>query len=358
MSACDACLRRTHLLGLLAARIAGHLDRPGSRAAGLLALPEEELILAAAGRRETEVRAALDAFQPDEQRKRLQRLRVVTCCRHDRGYPGRLADLPDPPSVLHVLGATPGEEPTVAIVGTRTASPYGLEVAYELGRGLGAAGIVVVSGLALGIDAAAHRGCLDGGGRPLAVLAGGVDVPYPRQNRRLHQRVAEAGAIVSELPPGLRPFRWSFPARNRIMAALAETTVLVEAADPSGSLITADFARDLGRTVGAVPGRVTSRLAAGTNGLLRDGAVPVTCAEDVLDELFGIAPRTAAPASAQLEPSLRRVLDAIEAGHSPGEIPRAAELSARQARSALARLEQRGLVARSGLGAYARTARR
>ena len=361
MSSCDACLRRTHLVGRLAPRIAGLLDRPRARAraSGLLALPDRELILAVAGERVDEVRFELAQFDPAAQRAHLHELGIAVFCRHDLSYPESLGDLADPPAVLHVLGEQAGGGPSVAVVGTRSASPYGLEVAYALGRALAVAGVTVVSGLALGIDAAAHRGCLDGGGRPLAVVAGGVDVPYPRQNQRLYERVAREGAVVSELPPGARPFRWSFPARNRIMAGLAEMTVLVEAADPSGSLITAEFARDIGRTVGAVPGRVTARVAAGTNGLLRDGAVPVTGPQDVLDELFGAGARTVAEPKPLpgLEPSLREVLEGVEGGRSLGQVARATGISVSQARAALARLEAQGLIVRSGLGSWERTAR-
>ena len=162
------------------------------------------------------------------------------------------------------------------------------------GRGLGAAGVPVISGLALGIDGTAHRGCLDGGGVPVAVVASGPDVVYPRRHRSLHERVRAAGLVLSELPPGTEPYRWSFPARNRIMAGLARMTLVVEAADPSGSLITAEFAKDLGRCVAAVPGRITSSVARGTNNLLKDGATPISGTEDVLDELFGVGVRRAA----------------------------------------------------------------
>jgi DNA processing protein len=159
------------------------------------------------------------------------------------------------------------------------------------------------------------------------------------------------------MPPGQRPFKWSFPARNRIMAGLAQMTLLVEAANPSGSLITAEFARDLGRAVAAVPGRVTSRVSAGTNGLLRDGAILVTGAQDVLDELFGVGMRTAAgPAPAPTDPALAQVLAGIEDGRSAGEIALAAGLSPGETRAALARLEAEGLVRRSGLGGYERAA--
>jgi DNA processing protein len=361
VTACDACLRRAHLVGLLAPRIAGLLDRPGRRPAGLLRLPEDELLAAVGGGRVGDLRAAMARFRPAEERERLERLSIHALCRHDASYPRPLGDLEDPPAVLFstALPALSERDPSVTVVGTRAASPYGLEVAYELGRGLGAAGVTVVSGLALGIDAAAHRGCLDAGGAAAAVLGGGVDVPYPRRNLRLYRRLRAEGAVLSEMPPGQRPFRWSFPARNRIMAGLAQMTVLVEAADPSGSLITAEFARDLGRAVGAVPGRVTSLVAAGTNGLLRDGAILVTGPQDVLDELFGVGVREAksAPAGAPCDPGLEKVLAGVENGGSVGEIAGAAQLSAAQTRAALARLEARGLIVRSGLGRYERAAR-
>jgi len=361
--ACDRCLRRSHLIGLLAPRIAGLLDRPGRRRApGLLALSDRDLTSAVAGQAAGEVRAALRRFDPAAERERIGTLGLHAACRHGRGYPESLSDLTDAPAVLFStspapLGAGDGG-PVVGIVGTRAASPYGLEVAHALGRGLGAAGVPVVSGLALGIDAAAHRGCLDAGGHTIAVLAGGVDVPYPRQHTRLHERIAARGAIVSEMPPGRRPFKWSFPARNRIMAGLADMVVLVEAADPSGSLITAEFARDLGRAVGAVPGRITARMAAGTNGLLRDGAIPVTGVRDVLDELFGagVGAARAVEASEPADATLRGVLQAVEADVAPGEIAAATGLAAADVRAALARLEAMGLVARSGLGSYRRIA--
>jgi DNA processing protein len=361
MTACDGCLRRAHLVGLLAPRIAGLLDRRARRPAGLLALPEDELLAAVGGERADHVRAALDRFRVGDERERLERLAIHALCRHDASYPQSLVDLEDPPAALFSTAnpALPERDPAVTVVGTRAASPYGLEVAYELGRGLGAAGVTVVSGLALGIDAAAHRGCLDAGGRAAAVLGGGVDVPYPRQNLNLYRRLRGEGAVLSEMPPGQRPFRWSFPARNRIMAGLAEMTLLVEAADPSGSLITAEFARDLGRAVAAVPGRVTSSLAAGTNGLLRDGAIPVTGPQDVLDELFGVGMRVAGAAAAPElgDPRLEQVLAGVEAGRSVAEIAAGAQLTAAETRTALARLEAQGLIVRSGLGSYERAAR-
>jgi DNA processing protein len=257
------------------------------------------------------------------------------------------------------LGALAGREPCVALVGSRRASPYGLEITRALGRGLAAAGLTVVSGLALGIDAQAHRGCLEAGGAPLAVLGCGPDVAYPRTNRRLYERVCERGLVIAELPPGQRPFRWSFPARNRIMAGLAQMTVVVEAADPSGSLITSEFATQLGRPVGAVPGHVTSSVAAGSNGLLKDGAVFVTGAGDVLDELYGpdpdreLPPPPAAPAH---DPVQRRLLESVEAGLGIDAICAHAGLPVCDVRAGLARLEAGGHVRRDALGTYRRAA--
>jgi DNA processing protein len=363
---CDHCLRRSFLIAHLAPRIAGLLTRRrGRRVTGLLALPEDELLAAAAGRRIGEALAFLESFDADSERERLDTSGAVVVCSHARLYPAPLGELDDPPAVLFGAGRAEAldllvEEPAVAVVGTRRASPYGAEVAYSLGRGLGASGVPVVSGLALGIDATAHRGCLDGRGVPLAVLACGPDVAYPRRHRALHERVRAAGIVLSELPPGTAPFLWAFPARNRIMAGLARMTVVVEAAQPSGSLITSDFARDLGRSVAAVPGRVTSRYAHGTNALLRDGAVPITGTDDVLDELFGVAVRR--PADEALgeplpeDPVLRDVLDAAEQSDSIDGIAERTGRGAGEIRAALGRLEVDGHLVRRALGGWERRA--
>ena len=362
-TACSLCLRRAVLLARLAPRIAGLLDRPRPRLHGLLALEEDQLLAAVAGDRAEELAGELHGFDADAERERLASAGVYGICRHSPAYPPLLSDLDDRPAVLFACGRLEAlerlhQEPAVAIVGTRNPSPYGTEVAYSLGRGLGAARVPVVSGLALGIDGTAHRGCLDGGGLPIAVLAGGPDVVYPRRHRRLHQRVRESGVVLSELPPGTRPYRWSFPARNRIMAGLARMTVVVEAADPSGSLITTEFARDLGRSVAAVPGRVTSRFARGTNGLLKDGAVPITATEDVLDELFGAGgrrlPRSPAAAPEPDDPMLARVLEAAERTGSVMAIAEATKLSTAEARAAIARLEADGYLVRRSLEGWER----
>ena len=369
-SSCEACLRRGYLVGFLAASIAGLLDSPHRRVTGLLALTDEELVDAVAGERRGDALEFLAGFDPATRREALARACVRAVCRHDAGYPSQLEDLGDAPAVLFVKGggdlaAIAAKEPCVALVGARRASPYGLEVTREMGRGLGAAGVTVVSGLALGIDAQAHRGCLEANGSALAVLAGGPDIPYPRTNRRLYERVCERGLVVAELPPGQRAFRWSFPARNRIMAGLARMTVVVEAAEPSGSLITSDFAMQLDRPVGAVPGHVTSSLAAGSNGLLKDGAAFVTCAEDVLDELFGSRSDSAAPRPSGrprpnrepvTDPRALVLLEAVEAGMDIDGACSRTGLAVHEVRAGLSRLESTGHVRRDPLGIYRRTA--
>ena len=175
--------------------------------------------------------------------------------------------------------------PCVAIVGSRAASPYALEVARRLGADLARRNVVVVSGMARGVDSAAHRGALEGGGVTIAVFGCGVDVIYPAEHRGLAARIAERGALVSEFPPGTPPLKAYFPQRNRIISGLSLAVVIVEAAEGSGSLITADFAMEQGRTVLAVPGNVLGGRNFGAHALLRDGAKLVECADDILEEL-------------------------------------------------------------------------
>jgi DNA processing protein len=282
--------------------------------------------------------------------------------RGDRGYPSALLDLAEEaPEALFGCGSERlvGElEPdrTVTIVGSRRASAYGLEVAGELGHLVAAAGLVVVSGMALGIDAAVHRGALAANGATVAVLGGGPDVVYPRSERRLYERIVAKGAVISEVPTGTRPGPGCFPRRNRIMAALATMTIVVEAAHPSGSLITAEFAYKLGREVGAVPGPVTSRVAKGTNGLLADGAAVIRDAQDVLDRLLGVGMTAARREGPLLEPELATVADAVDGGAAtPDAVALAARVEAPEAAVALARLELLGYLRVDGAGRYART---
>ena len=364
--ACDACLHRSNVIATLAARIEGLLQRPGDRIADLLALSSTDLIEALVPADQIgATREAVAMFDPRSARAEAGARRLWMLCRHSAGYPEALRGLRDAPPVLWLRGrADCAHEllaaPAVAIVGSRRPSSYGLEVAEELARGLSSAGIAVVSGLAMGVDAAAHRGALRSSTpRTVAVLGSGVDVVYPRVNRRLYERILESGLVMSESPPGRRPFRWTFPARNRIMAALTAMTVVVEASEPSGSLITAAFAAELGRGVAAVPGRVTSATAAGSNRLLRDGAAVIRDAGDVLDEMFGVggSSRLAAAASEPvLEPDERLVLEAVENGADVGAIAASAELPPSRVRVLLGRLESAGLIRRSGIAEYVRVA--
>src|SRR6266581_362577 len=209
-------------------------------------------------------------------------------------YPRPLEDLTDPPAALFVRGAPLAEGASlVAVVGARRCSSLGREVAADIGAGLAAAGMTVVSGAAMGIDTAAHEGALRTGGRTVAVLGCGIDVAYPPRNQALLDRIVASGSVVAEYAPGVpaEPFR--FPARNRIIAALAEAVVVVEGAGGSGSLITADHALDLGRAVYAVPGPVTSPLAEVPLALIRDGAGMIRGAEDLLMDLGRLDPDAA-----------------------------------------------------------------
>lgn len=355
MSACDDCLRRTDLI----ASLGGRIDiewRVRAKRGRILALSDEQLLDWAD---ETSLRARYAGFDADEARRRVRDARLWALCRCHARYPRRLLDLPDPPAVLHVLGDAPllDVEDAISIVGARRASNYGLEVASELARGLAAAGLLVVSGMALGIDSAAHAGALDAGRPTVAVLAGGAERPYPASKRILHQRIAASGCVVSELPPGFKAFRWCFPARNRIIAALGAATLVIEAAERSGSLITADFAAEAGRLVCAVPGPITSRLSAGTNGLLRSGADVVLSAQDVLDGIFGAGARTIPdPSRDDLPAPLEHLLLAVEQGRGTFGALVSDSLDLPTVAAGLGELELRGLVRRTPGGTYIRAA--
>jgi DNA processing protein len=343
----------------LLGRLAGNLDLVRGRIAAVLELSDAELVDAVAGKQREPVLHELARFDADRSRERAERCAIELICRCDPAYPAPLRALLNPPAVLHVAGGLSRllallAEPAVAIVGARRASAYGLEVADTVGRGLGAAGVTVLSGMALGIDSAAHAGALGAGGTTVAVLPGSVDRPYPPGKHALGRRIKESGALVAELPPGTAVRRWMFPARNRVIAALAAMTVVVEATERSGALITAVHALELGRSVGAVPGRVSSRLASGTNGLLASGAVLVRGAQDVLDEVFGIRVRTAPARSerADLMPHLSQLLDAVGDGADTAESLARAGFGLERALAGLAALELGGFVRRGPGGRF------
>lgn len=354
MTACEDCLRRPWLLSLLS----GHLDRTGSRLPELLELDDEELLSAVGGKQRPHLERRLAGFSAATVRAHAGEAGLELICRCDSRYPRRLWDLPSPPAVLHVKGdqdhlVSLAERESVAVVGTRRASSYGLQVAGALGRGLAAAGLTVLSGMAHGIDSAAHLGALESGGPTIAVLAGGAERAYPASARGLHRRIAQAGAVVSELPPNIELRRWMFPARNRLVAALSATTVVVEAPERSGALLTASWASALNRPVAAVPGRITSPHAAGTNQLIADGARLIAGAQDVLDALFGVGARAAAAdVRAELDPELRWWLGEIAAGHdTPGALALAG-LSPEKSLQVLSALELAGYIKREAGGRF------
>jgi DNA processing protein len=266
--------------------------------------------------------------------------------RSSTAFPPLLRAIHDPPAGLFLRGVTEPEllsRPAVAIVGARASSGYGASVARNLGREVAAAGLVVVSGLARGIDAEAHRGALEAAGATVAVLGCGIDRDYPAAHAELARRVAGVGLIVSEYAPGVEPAPWRFPARNRIVAGLCAATVVVEARERSGALITTDLAMEEGREVLAVPGEITSSLSAGTNALLKLGAAPLTSAADVLAS-FGIEP---VPAQGEQSP----LLELLPA--SADELVRKTGLGADAIARALVELELEGRVTMSE-GVYRR----
>jgi len=210
--------------------------------------------------------------------------RVITI--QDESYPSNLKAIYDPPQVLYVKGdLLPADSMAVSIVGTRSASSYGKMVAEQLSGHLAARGITVVSGMAYGIDTAAHRGCLNAGGRTIAVLGNGLSVVYPAGNIKLMEEIVQSGAIISEFPMGMRPLRNNFPRRNRVISGLSLGTLVAEAPKRSGALITADFALEQGREVFAVPGQIFSEMSGGTHDLIKQGAKLVESVEDIIEEL-------------------------------------------------------------------------
>jgi DNA processing protein len=353
-AACASCLRRSWLL----AELAGPLDcncRADGRLFDLLELPDERLIGALGGRRRGEVLARHGRFATTELRRDRS---IAEICAHDPGYPRGLRSVSAPP-MLFVRGSlrrltrlTAG--PVVAVVGTTRATDYGMHMANALARGLAASGVTVAGELTDGIARAGHEGALQAGAASLAVLCGGADVTAPARRRSLLERIANNGAAVSELPCGTAARRWGAAASVRIVAALADVTIVVEANDSPRELRGAVIAGALGRTVAAVPGRVTSHASRGSNALLREGAALVRDPGDVLDLLDLASRRTEAGQTARdrLAPHLREVLERVGAG-----IDTAAKLAGGAADAgallqALSELELLGLLARGDGGRY------
>jgi DNA processing protein len=333
----------------LSARVLKELPRDGdwlARLATRVVLPPEAAWAAV-------VRARADARLSIE-RARATGQRVIAAA--DAAYPELLRHIADPPIVLWIRGdPSVLSSPAVAIVGARDATPAGLLAAQQLGRDLAAAGLVVVSGMARGVDGAAHRGAIEGGGRTVAVLGSGADVIYPRDHATLADQIVPAGAIVSELRPGTQPRPYLFPLRNRIISGLVKAVVVIEASERSGSLITARQALEQGRDVLAVPGGVASGRYRGSHRLIKDGARLVESVEDVLDEIGW-------PRQGQTRTSTSKSLkdSSLERNLHPGEPSSVDELAARTGRPAadllaeLTVLELAGRVARVAGGGFVR----
>jgi DNA processing protein len=316
-----------------------------------------------AGRSVTELRS-----QASNALKRAAAVGATALPWGDPRYPTTLSAIADPPALVWVLGDLALlSRPAVAIVGSRAATSYALEVADRLAADLAARGVVVVSGLARGVDSAAHRGTQADGGRTIAVLGSGVDVVYPPENGPLAARIAASGAIVSELPPGRRPRPWHFPLRNRIISGLSLAVVVVEASDRSGSLTTARAALDQGREVFVVPGNVLSGRNRGSHQLIRDGAKIVEGADDILTEIrWPAAPEADATVKrnkVSADNNLRRTNDPVLRAMAPGEVydfDALVDLSGLDGPKLLPRLmelELAGRISRFAGGRFGRTGR-
>ncbi len=330
----------------------GRAPRPDSVESVLGLIEPERTVSPLAQRLRRRAAAALDAAR---------RAGIRAIAWGERAYPPLLATAPDAPLALWARG-DPAVllQPAVAIVGSRAATPYGLEAASRLAGDLAAAGALVVSGMARGIDSASHRAALAAGGQTAAVLGSGVDVIYPPEHDRLAVEIAGRGVVLSELPPGAPPLAFHFPARNRIISGLSLATVVIEAAERSGSLITAGFALEQGRAVMAVPGSILSGRYRGCHALIRDGAAVVESAEDVLAELRTSALRPLVDAAA--DPAAARI-DPILASMAPGEsydTDALAGLTGQRPAQLLARLlelELRGVIRRVDGGRFVRSGR-
>ena len=322
-----------------------------------------DLELAAAGlerRTADSLRRLRQRTSPDAVGRRLAQLGIRALTLLDDDYPSNLRQVADAPPVLFVRGRLLADDGlAVALVGTRRATPYGRAVAERLARDLVTAGVTIVSGLAKGVDTAAHQAALDAGGRTVAVLGNGLDQVYPPENGALARRIAEAGrgALVSEFAPGVPPDAVNFPRRNRIISGLSRATLIVEAGERSGALITADFALEQGREVLAVPGSIFNAMSVGTNQLLRQGATPVTSAQEVLD-IIGASAQAATtmahdlPEGSPAEAMIWRALTG-EPRHGD-ELARTLGLSSGEVAATLAMLELKGLARQVGSMLYTR----
>jgi DNA processing protein len=355
MHACDDCLRRSWLMSVLT----GYLDARRydlQRLTRLLALTDGDLMTALNAHKREDLNQEYEEFDP-----RSVRLNGCTAavCKHDQHYPYMLSQVQalGAPAVLYLAGDVEHfksmfAEPAVAIMGIRKATDYGIEIARSMARDLTAAGVPVISAMSEGIPAASHLGALDAGGPTLTVMPGAVDVCYPANRRALYQTLQASGCAISELPCGCRPRRWCFPARNRIVTGLAQLVVVIEADKTPVDLMTANFAKTLGKTVAAVPGRVTSSSSRGSHTLITEGARLVEGAQDVLDLLYGVGARHVPPPGPELEPALQAILEKVGAGHDTVGKLSSTGLEAQEALMAVTELELMGKLTRGDGGRY------
>jgi DNA processing protein len=327
----------------------------GSPMAVLAAGPDE--LKGVKGLRESarfELQRKATVRSPESEWERLQKEEIKLICLGDADYPSNLAVIPDPPAVLFMRGALePRDLVAVAVVGSRAASPTGMAFTEQLCLDLARKGVTIVSGLAVGIDSAAHLGTLKGKGRTIAVLGCGLDVDYPRANTLLRGRIAESGAVLSEFPLGTPPDAGHFPARNRIISGLALGVVVVEAAHRSGSLITARLALEQGREVFAVPGMARHYRSIGPHRLLKQGAKLVESAEDILEEILPLirtssavfSENTVVRTKAEVTQEEERVLQILDPCSSHiDDICRSLQLPMSQVMTILTTLELKGMV--------------
>jgi DNA processing protein len=360
--ACEDCLRRSWLLKALS-RSLQYRAKDRGRLLELLALGDEQLIRAIGGTRRGELRRRYASFSP---REIPVASGVESICRHHPRYPSALAG-DGAPRMLYVADAAErlaalGDQPIVAIVGSRRATDYGMEMARSLARGLAASGVTVAGGLSDGIAVAAQAGALEVEGRTLTVMDGGLDVACPARRRAVYGRLRKNGCVVAELPCGCGVRPWCYTARERIVARSAQLTIVVEADKHPADLLGARVAKALGRIVAAVPGRVTSPVSRGTHALLMDGAALVRGPADVLELLYegnpsqglGGARRRSGgtPRGSELEPRLQAMLEQVGAGNdTPGKLTGESRDSG-DVLLALSELELMGLLTRGDGGRY------
>jgi DNA processing protein len=337
------------------ARLARLVERCGSIEAAWHATPGDLLAAGLDAKACATLQEKRQKLDLDAEMERLERASVRLLTIEDADYPRLLSEAPTAPPLLYLRGALDiTDEWAVAVVGTRSPTTYGKEAARHIAGELAQRGVTIISGLASGIDAIAHTAALEAGGRTIGVLGCGVDMVYPERNRELTSQMVKQGAIISDYPLGTRPHAANFPPRNRIISGLALGTVIVEAGEKSGALITGDFALEQGRDVFAVPGSIFSQKSKGTNNLLRNGAGVATCADDILEALNLMAAPVQQEFAAALladpaDPTEARILEHLDAEPQPiDQLTRASGLPAEVVSATLTMLQLKGLVRQVG----------